>query len=277
LGIYPNYRVSPNEYWTIDQGVGAPGTVDVTLSYDQTSYLTNPSAVRIAHYDGTDWNDQGTPTLEAGSTASAGKITVKSITVFSPFTFAETSAGIIPIRLEYINAKKANTVNDLNWKLTCLSTNVSMEIQRAADSRNFTTIATIKASQERCGQPFDYRDAQPLTGKNYYRLKMTDADGKVSISPVVVVINGAKGFEFVGLYPTMVKNETFLSVSTAKPATIETKVTDMNGRIVKSYLQAIPAGSSLLKIDCSNLAPGIYNVTGIADKATATTIRFVKY
>jgi len=51
-------------------------------------------------------------------------------------------------------------------------------LERSADARNFSSVYSITADAVRCGQPFDYTDAQPLAGMNYYRLKITDADGR---------------------------------------------------------------------------------------------------
>lgn len=274
LSTYPGYHITDEEYWTVDQAT--PGSANLAFTYtDMNSYVADPTQLTLAHFDGTDWNDvPGVP--DAANTTTHGTVRATNVSTFSPFTFAARVAGVVPIKLEYIKAQKASNGNALNWKVTCLSTNIVMELQRAADTRNFNSITTISASQERCGQPFDFTDLQPLAGKNFYRLKMIDADGKISYSPVVAVINNSKGFEFVGLYPTIVKNETTLSVSAVKPVTIETKFTDMSGRVIKTFAKSIPAGSSLIQIDCSTLAPGIYNITSIADNTTSKVMRFIK-
>ncbi|MBC7887549.1 MAG: hypothetical protein H7Z13_06645 [Ferruginibacter sp.] len=213
--------------------------------------------------------------LRQGSSTTSVQTVVDGLVV--GLTWSDvTTGGTLPIFLQYLNGQKTSTGIALNWKVTCLSTNIVMEMERAADSRNFIPVTTIEATQARCNLPFDFTDALPLKGKNYYRLKMRDIDGKISYSPVVLIINGSKGIEFVGLYPSMVKNETALSISSARATTIETKITDINGRLIKTGKQTIPTGSSLITINCTNLAPGIYNLTGIAEDATAKTIRFVK-
>ena len=151
-----------------------------------------------------------------------------------------------------------------------------MEIQRSTDTRNFNTIESISATQARCAEPFNYLDASPLRGRNFYRLKMTDADGRVSYSPVVLVLNGGTGLEFVGLYPSAVHDKTALSISSDRPAVIEVSVTDMSGRIINKSKHKIAAGSTLLNIDCTKLAAGMYNVTAISENAVGTTLRMVK-
>lgn len=185
-------------------------------------------------------------------------------------------AGVLPIKLDYLKGQKANIGNNLNWKVTCLSTNIVMEVERSANTSNFKSVTYIAATQARCAQPFDFTDMQPLPGKNFYRIKMVDADSKISYSPIVVIINGNIGIEFVGLYPSVVKGETKLSVSSAKTTSIETKITSISGKLFQAYKQNIPSGSSFITIDCGQLAPGIYNITATAADATTKTIRFVK-
>ncbi len=187
-----------------------------------------------------------------------------------------TCFNVLPIRLDYIIGKKINNANVLNWKVTCTSSSITMEIERGSGARDFKSIFSITATQARCNQAFDFTDIQPLKGNNYYRLKMIDIDGKISYSPIVLLINASKGLELVGLYPSVVKSQTTLSVSSATAVILQTNITDINGKLVFSNKQTILSGSNLILIDCSKLAPGLYNLTGITANNTLKTIRFVK-
>ena len=186
------------------------------------------------------------------------------------------SGGTLPIKLDFLKGHKQNNNNSLNWKVTCNSTNIAMEIERSSDAKNFKSVNAINATHARCSQPFDFTDAQPLQGNNFYRLKMIDIDGKISYSPTVLILNGGKTFELVALYPSLVKNETVVSISSEKATTLDSRITDMHGRTVKSFKQAITTGSSLINVDCNNLVAGLYNYTGITADGTVKTIRFVK-
>ena len=210
------------------------------------------------------------------STPTGGSTTPLQISATDAPLNSGSCFSVVPIRLNYIIGKKLSSGNALNWKVTCTSFSITMEIERASNVRDFKGIFNIAATQARCNQPFDFTDAQPLKGNNYYRLKMIDIDGKISYSPIVLLISATKGFEMVGLYPTVVKNQTTLSVSTATTTILQTNVTDLSGKLLISNKQTILAGSNLILIDCGKLAPGIYNLTGIAADATKKTIRFVK-
>jgi hypothetical protein len=275
LALFPNYYVSRFEYWNIlRDAVSTP--VKVTLNYtDANSFIFAPYNVRVANFAAGNWTDVGFVSNPANN-GTSGKATANVVSTFGPFTFAATATGVIPVKLEYIRGQRSGNSNALNWKVTCLSNSITMEIERAADPRNFKSIGTITASQVRCAQPFDFADARPLQGNNYYRLKMIDIDGKISYSPVVLIINKIKGFEIVGLYPSIVVNQTTLSLSTANATMIETRITDMSGRTVLKQRENIPAGSSLIKMDCSLLAAGHYNLSIVAGDGNVNNIRFVK-
>ena len=275
LATFPNYDVSRFEYWRIDQAI-TPGTADLTLFWnDANSHISDITPLRVAHFDATDWNDLG-GTVTPGSTTTIGSIKATGVTTFSPFTLAATLLNVLPIKLEYIRGQRNGSRNALNWKLTCTSASITMEIERAANTRNFSRIGSISATQARCGMPFDFTDAQPLPGHNYYRLKMIDIDGKISYSPVVLINSKNNGLEIVGLYPSIVKDETNLSIASDKATSIETFITDMSGKKLQSNHQSIPAGSSLIRIDCTRLAAGIYQLTTIDANQNINTTRFIK-
>lgn len=275
LANFPTYNVSKFEYWTVDQAV-SPGTADLTFSWlDAGSNVNDVAPLRVAHFDGTDWNDIG-GTVTMGSTTTNGSITAVGVTTFSPFTLAATQFNVLPVKLEYIRGQRSGSSNMLNWKVTCTSASINMEIERAADTRNFSSIGNISATQARCNQPFDFRDASPLAGYNYYRLKMIDIDGHVSYSPVVLINSQQKGFTVVGIYPSVVNSQASLSLSSSSNTQAEIRITDMSGRILQRTRNTIPAGSSLLNIDCSTLAAGYYNVTVTNAEGISNTLRFIK-
>lgn len=273
--LYPAYHVSAQEYWTVDRT--APGTANLTFYYtDANSIVTGPTSLRLAHFDGADWDDiNGIP--DAANTTSFGFVKAFGVTTFSPFTFSARVAGVVPVRLEYFRGQKALSGNLLNWKVNCLSTNITMEIEKSANGQQYLAIGSISATQARCATPFDFIDQQPIAGKNFYRIKMIDVDGKISYSPTVVLINANKGFVFAGLYPSVVNSNTSLNLVSAKATTVETVLTNAQGQVLRKNKYAVAEGNSAITIDYSNLAAGTYQLTGIAADGTTQTIRFVKH
>jgi len=81
----------------------------------------------------------------------------------------------------------------------------------------------------------------------------------------------------MNVVPNPVKGNTFkLSSSSAIASKMELVISDMQGRIVKRETIALIAGSNSNDINVSNLAPGTYNVYGIAADERSAVLRFVK-
>ena len=195
-------------------------------------------------------------------------------TAFSTF-YLNKGTVALPITLVYFNGAKTNAGNFLNWKVNCTSVSVGFEIERSANGRNFTSIGALNATQARCLTPFDFADSKPLAGVNYYRIKITDVDGKVSYTNVVAINNKKSGIELVGLQPTLVYSEAVLYIAAAKAGKLQIAVTDNVGRQIQTRTITVAEGDNKVKLNFGNLAAGVYNLSSI-NESTKSTIRFVK-
>lgn len=113
---------------------------------------------------------------------------------------------------------------------------------------------------------------------NYYRLKMTDAFGKISYSGIVALLNADKGMEMVNIVPNPVVSDGrfTLNISAAKASQVNLVITDMTGRVVQQQQKTLTAGYNSLPMNVAMLAPGTYNITGITDGDKTRILRFVK-
>ena len=275
-------HVSKADYWTLDRTGTA--TVDVTLNWTNESssggspnYITTLADLVVAHFNGTNWNAFG-PTSTATGSVSAGTVVWPSVTTFSPFSIGSISfANPLPINLNYISGVKQGNSNYINWKVTCTNNpDATMSLERSADGRNFTGITTITADALRCQQPFDYTDTHPVNGMNYYRLKMTDAYGKVTYSIIIAILNKESGFDIAGLYPTIVNSNATLNVTAAQKTKMDIVITDVTGRQVQKIACNLLAGSNQFTVNLSSLGAGTYQITGYTADGASRTIRFVK-
>ncbi|MGB4937274.1 MAG: T9SS type A sorting domain-containing protein [Ferruginibacter sp.] len=202
-----------------------------------------------------------------------------SITGFSGF-YVHTNIynAPLPVTVNYFTGQKQGSNHLLNWKVTCNSSpRATMTLERSADGRNYTGINTITADAIRCQQPFDYTDISPLKGMNYYRLKMLDADGKVTYSTTVALLNAVKGFEIISIAPNPVVSDQFnLNVASAKADKLELQIFDMQGRLVNRQTISVIAGFSSTPVMVNQLASGTYNIRCMAGDEPSRLIRFVK-
>lgn len=184
----------------------------------------------------------------------------------------------LPIVVNYLTGRRQGSNHLLNWKVTCTSTpRATMTLERSSDNRSYAGIYTITADAARCNQPFDHTDTDPLKGTNYYRLKITDADGKVTYSTTVALLNAAKGFDIVGIAPNPVVHDNFkLNVASAQASKMEVTLFDMQGRLVSRRNIPLVAGFNSISMNVSNLSAGTYTIKGIIADEHSKIIRFVK-
>ncbi len=275
-------RVSACEYWTLDRNVGTP-TVDLTLYWTTNNncngpYVTNLAQLEIAHFDGTVWDNSSTGFSATTGTTVAGDITWSGVTAFGPFTLASKSGdNPLPIVINYFTGTKQNGDHLLNWQVSCIGTpSANIELERSTDGRNYFSIYSIFATAVRCQQPFNYTDNQPAAGVNYYRLKMTDADGKINYSSIVSLINAVKGFEIMNIAPNPIVNRAFnLRISAAEKMQMEVMITDMQGRVVEKRSLNLVAGFNSIPMNVSKLAAGTYQLYGNTAGERTRVLRFV--
>ncbi|MFZ4058125.1 MAG: T9SS type A sorting domain-containing protein, partial [Ferruginibacter sp.] len=198
--------------------------------------------------------------------------------VTNPAVGADEISAPIPVKVEYIRGAKQGNSNLINYKVSVTYTpSVTLVIERSGNGRNFSAVNTLQADAARCQSPFDFMDRNPLSGKNYYRLKMIDADGTISYSMTIVLINNDRGFELVNLLPNLIdKGTAVLNVSSAVKTRMNVVVTDMAGRMVSTSAFDLIAGSNQFNMNFSKLASGTYQITGITTNGDKQTIRFVK-
>ncbi|RYE11943.1 MAG: T9SS type A sorting domain-containing protein, partial [Sphingobacteriales bacterium] len=258
-------RASTQGTWLVEAGDGLAGGIytasftgngatDV-IDYTKTVLIKRPSA-------GGDWVLDGTHVTTTGSN-TAPVVSRTAMSGFSQFAIGGENNVALPISIEYFRGSKQNGAHLLDWKVACYSSpTLNMQLERSADGRRFQTISSQTETSLRCLQPFNYSDAAPLAGINYYRLKSIDADGKVSYSTIVALLNKEIGFEMVSLVPNPVRSEATLSITSATKSIMELVVTDVNGKQLNKQRVSLIAGNNLLPISVSNLAAGTYQVTG---------------
>jgi hypothetical protein len=266
--------------WQIEAGDGLAGG-----NYTGTFKPTGPS-LNIIDYTktvlvkrpsiGGDWSLDGTHTTTTGS--NTAPILVRTgITGFSQFAIGGESLTVLPISIEFFRGSKIAAVNYLDWKVTCTSTpSLILSLERSADGRNFIVIDEQNATAIRCLQSFNYTDTKPLSGYNYYRLKTTSTDGKITYSTIILLLNKEKGFELISLAPNPVKNTSVLSLTTVKGGKVDINVTDLSGKTILKESVIVIAGNNTINLNFATLSTGKYVINAVNGNGESKTIQFIK-
>jgi Secretion system C-terminal sorting domain len=285
LGFYAPITIpvtAVNRTWFVTPTGGVPGTVNTNFFYypgEGNAGFNYTANLELGQHTGV-WNVIRTGIIPSGSYQVATTASTLGNNIEAPLVLANLGsilASSQAVAVNYFTGIKQNNKHILNWKLTCNSTpSVTLVLQRSTDGINYGAVFSEYATAFRCEQPFNYTDNQPATGINYYRIKMTDADGKITYSKVVPLINGVKGFDILNIAPNPIVNSSFnLQISSAEKTQIASTITDMMGRVLQKQTISLIAGFNTIPMNVRNLAAGTYQLAvNTADDMTKV-LRFV--
>ncbi len=208
----------------------------------------------------------------AGSTANFGG------TPPANFAWELIAGSTMPIHVEYFKGAKMGSAHNLEWKINCVNTpGGTIEVERSGDGRNYTAINSRNVTLAQCSQPFSYSDLTPLAGVNYYRIKTTDANGKIIYSNTLALLNKQKGFELININPNPVKTIATINIASAESVKVQVRITNVEGRQVYVRWIQLSTGSNLIPLDLSSISQGGYQLTLEGSSGNKQTVRFIKY
>lgn len=210
------------------------------------------------------------------ATQSWWEITVP-VNGFSGFYLTSEKSPALAITLNYFTGNQSGNKHVLNWKVNCTSDEAKFELQRSTDGVSFYPINTFTASKLRCADAFAFTDENPVAGKNYYRLKLIDVDGKVAYSNTIQLTQKAAHFDLVSLNPNVVTNQNaVLKINTSVKEVVTVVLSDFSGRFIQSQPVTLQAGLNQLPIQAVGLPAGIYNVTIYTNSDKPVSLRLIK-
>lgn len=180
-----------------------------------------------------------------------------------------TGTFVLPVDLVRFTGSAFKGYNELNWAVSDNSQGRSFVIERSTDSKTFTTIGTVSFAGG--SKQYSFRDNQPGE-MNYYRLRITDADGNSKYSPSVTLASLKEG-ETVRIYPTVARDRSLHIAVNAREFSVA--VYNMAGKVVLSH-NINQAGNDFI-LNMPQLASGNYiiQVKGISNQAISHTEKFM--
>ncbi len=173
-----------------------------------------------------------------------------------------TSANVLPIKLNRFTAAKEDKNVNLDWSTSSEINGSHFDVQRSRDLSSWVTIGTVDAVGESTTvQEYQLVDKDlPLSTRSsktfYYRLNMVDNDGSSEMSEIRTVRFDQDGADFI-VYPNPSINEVFVNLSSITtetgPATMH--VINMKGERVKEVTLST---NDDVSVNVSNITAGMY-------------------
>ncbi len=144
------------------------------------------------------------------------------------------------VQLQWISADDENVAN--------------YEIERSNNARDFTGIGQ-SGSVHKNNYNYHFTDDQPLKGKSWYRLKITDVFNRTNYSGMVLIKNTTA---VVSVYPTIISRGQPITLQFKNNITgpIEIQLLNNAGSLV--FKKIITANGALQNIDLPALPTGVY-------------------
>lgn len=226
----------------------------VTLNQDISNY--NPSLLSIE------------PTASSNGFASTTFYYVVLDGLNNPSTapaaYTISWAEPLPLQLVFFSGRNNDCVNELYWS-TGKEVNVQQtHIERSADGKVFTTIGSV--TPKGSYSEYFFTDRYPVSGNNFYRLQLLDADGSTEYSKVIRIGNECTASIF--LYPNPAHDLVY--IMGLKKEQVNIRIYSQEGRLL---LEQVYDNNTPLKLN--RLASGIYNIH-IDNGATVEMIQLIR-
>jgi hypothetical protein len=158
----------------------------------------------------------------------------------------------LPLGLIYFKAILRNNKNVLlQWKIAETPGTKKYDIEKSINQRDWATVAVFtNASQKNL---YEYVDANPFAGNNYYRLKITDANYKITYSALQKVYVQSPGEQLV-VYPNPAKEN--IIIEGELPVATKIRLLSADGKLI--IQKEIVTNQHRTQFNLPALTPGVY-------------------
>lgn len=213
----------------------------------------------------------GTETFNVGNVYN--NKTNTGITVFSPWTVT-SSFGILPVTLTDFNLQlNSDKKVVLHWTLAAGSNPKYFEILKSSNASNFELLKKIDATS---ALNYQFTDAAPFRGQNFYQLKITDENGGVKYSNIYKINIEQKDFAELTVFPNPVTDLLQLQATLLKAGTVTIRLINIEGKEVLHHTKYLNSGTNAVTLPVTHLPAGCYMLTlafANGEKTTATVIK----
>ena len=142
----------------------------------------------------------------------------------------------------------------LNWQNIPQSNTQYYIIERSADGRNFSPIASIdnSSSPDTVYSMLSYKDMNPSKGVNYYRIQSVSADGKTLYSNIIEISTDPSQNRKIYLVTASGGKQAAIVCISDKDCQGTVVIYDMLGRPLSSKSMHLNAGTNIIPLSLSN-------------------------
>lgn len=173
------------------------------------------------------------------------------------FDVQASASFTTPVTLLSFNGALKGSVVKLNWKTSAEHNNRGFDVLRSNSTQTtWEKIGYVAGTNSSTGSTYGLTDYAPLKRINTYRLRQSDADGRLTYSDIVLVNNTDRS-TVVSAYPNPFQQTFNIIFNDVKLLNTVAKVQSVMG----STVAKIMLNNYHQEVDLSKLAPGMYFIS----------------
>lgn len=254
-------NISSNEYYFINKFTSIIGAY-IGLSFGPESGVSNIDSLRIARWNGSQWENKGNVTNYG--TPSSGYVTSEYCSDFDFFALSSTNSQPMPVELSSFNSSVLKNDVTLNWSTSQEQNNIGFEIERklSADT-SWKKISFINGAGNSNAQVnYKYEDKNLATGKYHYRLKQIDNNGNYKHYALQneVSVGVPQKFALSQNYPNPFNPSTKISFNIPEAVNVTLEIYDITGKLITSLIdnKLYQSGYYTIDMNGASLSSGTY-------------------
>ena len=203
---------------------------------------------------------------------------VKHPDYMGAFSFADrryamatsTSNNPLPVKLIYFTAFADGNKVRLNWDTRNDYDITGYVIEKSLNGSSFAYMAAT-SSMQRAQWLYTNYDYAPVEGWNFYRLKITDKDGRITYSDIRKV-KFSKGMEEISIFPNPATDLLNIQMPSSYSNTVTLQVFGVDGKYISSLKPAV----NTVQMQVAGLPAGTYILVVLKNDGSRESYRFVK-
>jgi lysophospholipase L1-like esterase len=164
---------------------------------------------------------------------------------------------VLPTTLTGFSAQVNNNTTLIKWHTEQQEPNTLFEIERSTNGINFETIVSLPVTESRLSANYSATDKNPLHGKSFYRIKVTEPSQKF-YSDTIIVINQNDALEISRLYKDNTSSNLIVEINLKENENVLITIVNAAGVIMQQKKQYLSTPSERVVLPIVHLATGQY-------------------
>ena len=160
----------------------------------------------------------------------------------------------LPVRFAAITAQLVAGKVLVKWSTSQEFNNSYFIVEHSIDGRSFSQAGVVSSSNLAQGSQYQFADAGYKMGKNFYRIKQVDKDGKFSYSAIATVLISVKGN--INIYPNPADARLVINAANLLQGMHSIRIINTMGQPV--FIQSFNSSNYSTNVDIVRWPAGIY-------------------